>query len=501
MKKIFNNVSFDVIEKFSPELMLAVESCIEEGREDLDAMLESNSRFSLMMPSALAIGALEGRFMPPCREAGLTPYSSVPEKFGSLGAYAIAQAGNANALDMLKLITSLPNLTQWAEPQRNYYLDNTVNVCERFAAAACRFALDPEQGRKTAKGFHSSYLDLLGLDGEGRQSFAISDDQSQYAIDSLVHANLKGRILTDLKKRSPLNAQDILPYAGPLLVAMTITQPQIWIEQGHDPDRVKDIIDRRVRGFWGMARLPYEIVDELAETAIQAALLPYPGLRSERDPSFWGISIETCKKVGPAKTLDVAKIFPVVTAGGMALFQPPKSRSTSLPADTFGFIGQPEYANRLLGMPWQNTLCTQTADRVGVWVLGKYKAQWPLFKDSVLRQSLVDWHMKSTRQSPKHPLIPTYLHWHEFLEGQEWEQMCLRKILSKPRADHVYVFLREFAATEPNRFDEMAYPLLSDLRRTSIREALMPHVTGSMRSVSQISSEQRDRAFSSDLGL
>ena len=97
MKKIFNNVSFDVIEKFSPELMLAVESCIEEGREDLDAMLESNSRFSLMMPSALAIGALEGRFMPPCREAGLTPYSSVPEKFGSLGAYAIAQAGNANA--------------------------------------------------------------------------------------------------------------------------------------------------------------------------------------------------------------------------------------------------------------------------------------------------------------------------------------------------------------------------------------------------------------------
>lgn len=501
MPPLFRNVSLDQIEKFSPELMLGIESCLEEGHDNLRGILGSNSKAKVTMPSALVIGALEGQYMSASMDTWSSTLSEMPGDFGSLAAYAMAHAGNATALNMLEVITALPDLTQWKDPTRNVANESTISICQRFGAAACRFALSHEQGLKAIKDFHSSYVELLGLDGDGKQSFAISNNQSDFAIDSLVHAELRLRIMQESGKRKPLDAIDVLAYSGPLLVALTVTQPQIWIEQGHDPETVKDIIDRRVRGYWGMTKFDYKIVDELVDAAVQAAFMPFNGFKQITSANLWGIPLEICKKVGPAKTLDVVKYCPVATAGPMAMFKPIKPSSVTSIKDSMQFICQPDYASRMLGQPWQESVTRDTVNRAGAWVLGKHKDVWPLASCADFRRGLTDWHLQSTQRSPRHPLVPAWLHWEEFLIGDNWSEMCQRKILSKPGADHVHSFMKAFATNEPERFDALACQVLSDLRRAGSHRALMPHVSNKMKSIAFVSDTHRDRAFSSDLGL
>lgn len=501
MPPLFRNVSLDRIEKFSPELMLGIESCLEEGHDNLRGILGSNSRAKVTMPSALVIGALEGQYMSASIDGWNGSMSEIPSNFGSLAAYAIAHAGNASALNMLEVITSLPNITQWKDPTRHVANESIINICQRFGAAACRFALSQEQGLRAIKDFHSSYFQLLGLDGDGKQSFAISNNQSDFAIDSLVHAELRLRIMKESGKRKPLDGIDVLAYSGPLLVALTVTQPQIWIEQGHDPETVKDIIDRRVRGYWGMTKFDYKTVDELVDAAVQAAFMPFNELKQIAPASLWGITLETCKKLGPAKTLDVVKYCPVATAGSMAMFKPIKPSAVASIQDSMQFICQPDYASRMLGRPWQESVTSDTVNRAGVWVLGKHKEVWPLASCEDFRQGLADWHLQSTQRSPRHPLVPVFLHWDEFLSGDSWGEMCHRKILSKPDADHVHRFMKAFAISEPERFDALATQVLLDRRKTGAHRAIMPHVTSSMSSIRLVNDTHRDRAFGSDLGL
>lgn len=502
MTKLFKKVSMDQIGRFSPELLHAAENLIAQGFDDLSSLAGSHPGKQLIMPAALAIGAFEGVYLPATQDARVSLNTTAPHLYGSLCAYAMAQAGDANALDLLSLIAHVPIVSHYANPiGLKWNRRGILHVTERVGMAACRYATRPDKGRELMEGVHESYRDLLGLDAEGIPSFDLCNNQSDFAIDRLVHDDLKGQIRRELKKRGPLDAQDILPYAGPLLVALVITQPQIWIEEGRDPEIVKNIIRRRVSGFWGMANFSYQIKDELSEVAIDAVLLPFPSLRRPVSDSYWGVSIETCRAMGSAKTLDVAKFQPLLLGGAMSMFKPMRAESTVQSADSFGFIATPEYANRMTGVPWAELIPDGWANRTGAWVMGKYKTVWPLMESNRVRESLFNWFLEHPGREPKHPLVPSYAHWKNFTQGGGWEQLFDQLMRKCPEAEQTTTFLHEYATVDPGRFDMQAQSLLSDGRKVRAHRALMPHITSDMHSFPLVTTAHRDRIFGSDLGL
>lgn len=495
MSHLFRNVPASLIRDFSERFYEAVIATENLDVKSLGELRESRTN-PLALPEALAMGALEGTYLPPTRDGDWSPLTTTVANFGSLCAYTIAQAGNASSLDMLDIIAGLPTLTM----DGFFETDNPKQFSYRVAAAACRFAKNPSLGQAMLSGMHSSYLSLLAVDGSGKPSFSTAHGQTLDDTIALFKADFQTRILRVTQKRGNLNGDDLLFYSGPALAALTITQPQIWIEQGIDPEQVKEVIRKRVHGYWAMSSLDRSSLEELAEVAIQTVLMPFPSLRTVHSEAFWGVSMETCKKIGRNPTLDVIKHHPVILGGGMMLFKGERANVVA-GREPFNIFANPDSANKVLQKPWQSFVTPNFADRMACIELGRLKQRWPFEEITVARQSFMDWYLNSPSKDPRHPLVQSYLHWHEFLDEDQWAELFLKKLAHCSNGGHLDIFLHEFATTQPTRFDKVCYPILSDKRKTALHRALMPHVTSRMKSIALVSQPHRERVLSTDLGL
>jgi len=518
---LLDNLPGETVQQFSPELFRLLEACPKlNASAGICRNVVGNRSLNLSpevaRPDLFAIAAIEQCSMDFRQsswawEGGwneLEMYEGVCH-YGSLVAYSLASAGNAEALNMLPLIAGLPALIPGStigamlDPAARWYRAGTRGRSEFMATLCCLTAGDPGNYLKTLGETPDGalYSRLLGVGRDGRCSFArawaLTDVDMRECVQTIFHDALHIRHRIEAKPLSPFIWYN---ETGPAMTALAVTQSHVFLEQGEDPERVYQLAQRRLRAFLSFMNVG-EHAEQIARVGASGAFLVSKWRKAAAfilDDDLAGIDYDCARALDEKKQLNILKAAPGLLAGALSFFD--QSEDQVRQKHVFNFF---KTRQRLATISPLHAFGDKTLHRTAAYCLGKRLLRADILGYPDAAQALRNYHAQNPSKVPwVHPLVSFRMGWLDWADANTFVRFFHAMLSDKLHEEQLALEgLRTFARCYPDQYDNAYKALVEGNVAKRFLERAAVHITPSMPSFASLGEHHWDRRLAIELGL
>lgn len=346
-----DNLSNENLWRYSPALYEAMCSVLISDEHPHGQLLREvvpNTRMfhktkalahALCRPEVLAIAATEECFVetsPTFWAGGQTfkaeDFSQLVNQYGSMLAYALAEAGNSKHLDMLRVIAGLPRLivgpliNELANPTFRNVLKDTQSIAELIGVLCMATAGTPDHFLRSIAicPMPEKVSRLLGVDFNGVCSFERAKSVSDAEMRAIFNEVLYQPLARHHRLRAKMMPDMWLCYAGPAIVGLSMTQSHVFLERGADPKAVHALAQRRLSAFYSLMRATSLDVEKLVNVGASAPFLCFskhqiPEFVNAED--YAGVDFQTARALDDKGALNVIRQARGLIAGPLSFFR------------------------------------------------------------------------------------------------------------------------------------------------------------------------------------
>jgi hypothetical protein len=524
-----DNLSNESLWRYSPELYEAMCRVLVSHEHPYGQALRDiapNSRMlhktkalaqALCRPEVLAIAATEQLFVetsPTFWVGGQNfkteDFSQLINQYGSMLAYALAEAGNSKHLDMLKIIAGLPRLivgpliNELANPTFRSVLKDTQSIAELIGVLCTATAGTPDQFLRSIAicPMPEKVSRLLGVDLNGVCSFeranAISDVEMRTTFNEVLY-----QPLARLHRLRAKMAPDMwLCYAGPAIVGLSMTQSHVFLERGADPKAVHALAQRRLRAFYSLMRTTSLDVEKLV---IVGASAPFLCFSKHQIPEFVnaadyaGVDFMTARALDDKGALNVIRQAQGLIAGPLSFFKKnadPESQREAL--DRFQTLPIKE---RFLA-EHVHAFDPNRIDRCASYNIGLGTAFNPFALPGAI-EGFRSWHLKNHDvRRPFHPALRRGIYWVDWADEVTMQKMFSALATARWMDNDVARYgLAFFAWRFPDAYDRAYADLMTNRPKRTTVDRVAEFISPDMPSFENLRPKHWANRLECDLGL
>jgi hypothetical protein len=525
-----DNLSNENLWRYSPELYEAMCSVLASDEHPLGQALHEvapSSRIfhktkalaqALCRPEVLAIAATEQLFVETSRTfwAGgldLKPdeFSRLVNQYGSLVAYALAEAGNSQNLDMLKVIAGLPRLivgpmiNELSNPTFRTVRKDTESTAELIGVLCMATAGAPDQFLRSIAicPMPEKVSRLLGVDHHGVCSFeranAVSDLEMSTTFDEVLYQPLARRH----RLRAKMAPDMWLCYAGPAIVGLSMTQSHVFLERGVDPKAVHALAQRRLRAFYSLMRaMPLEI-DKLVSVGASA---PFFCFSKHRVPDFVdpvdyaGVDFLTARALDDKGALNVVRQAQGLIAGPLSFFR--KRADPEVHREVLDHFQTLSIKDRFVG-EHVHAFDADRLERCACYNIGVGQLSFNPFVLPGAIEGFRTWHLKNKDvRRPFHPMLRNGIYWVDWAD--ESVMLAMFPALAAARwidDDVARCGLAFFAWRFPVAYDRAYAELMTTHPKRTTLDRAAEFISPDMLSFENLRPKHWANRLESDLGI
>jgi hypothetical protein len=430
--------------------------------------------------------------------------------YGSLVGYSVSSAGNAEELDMLKVIAGLPALIPGTpigavvKPDSTWRSTTARSRSTLLSALACLAAGDPAlflRGLEAAP-HKQLYAKLLGADVNGVASFERANDVDQGELIECIHT-IFYEALNRRSNARPLTPTEWFGETGSAMTALSVTQSHVFLEQGADPLAVFELAHRRLMAFLSFLGIdPHR--EHIARVGASAAFLVHKWRSVApfvRDEDLAGVDYETVTAIDGRNTLNILKMAPGILAGAMSFFN--QSENVEQQNSVFDTFRTKQHFERVAGAQAAHAFELKMLHRTASYLITKNPGHDAIFEYKESDVALREYQALKTCHSPwLHPAITYRIGWQRWPGADTFERLFAHMLSDKMEGDGLAEKgLKIFAHSYPERFESCYLAMKMGGVSRKIYERAERFITPAMPSFQNLNELHWSRALEGDLGM